>query len=84
MVDIRCLVCGQSLKIPSNINPDNYKGHIFCHRCNLLLSVKLKSSLIEEFKVVKGQKIVVEPKIVFKSAIPEPDYSKEAEEKQRD
>jgi len=75
MVDIKCLVCGKSLKIPSNINPDNYKGHIFCHRCNLLLSVKLKSSLIEEFKVVKGQKIVVKSDIIIHSSIPEPDYN---------
>jgi len=48
------------------------------------LSVKLKSSLIEEFKVVKGQKIVVKSDIIIHSNIPEPDYSKEAEEQQRD
>ena len=44
----------------------------------------MKSSLIEEFKVVKGQKIVVKSDIIVHSAIPEPDYSKEVEEKQRD
>ena len=79
MVEIECLVCGKPIKFPSYIDSDDYDGHIFCHECNLLLYVKMKSSKVKKYKVVEKQTIKVHSDIIFKSNIPRPDYSKKSE-----
>ena len=81
MVEIDCLVCEKPIKFPSYIDPDDYDGQIFCHECNLLLYVRLKSSKVKKYKVVEKQTINVKSDIIVKSSIPRPDYSKESEGK---
>lgn len=77
MVEINCIVCEKPIKLPSYIDPDDYDGHIFCHECNLLLYVKMKSSKVKKYKVVEKQKINVQPNIILKTSIPP--YSNESE-----
>ena len=75
MVEIKCLVCEEPIKLPSYIDPDDYDGHIFCHKCNLLLYIKLKSAKVKKYKVVDKQKINVQskpPNIIFQADIPRP------------
>jgi len=55
MVEIPCLVCKEPLKIPPCIDPDDYDGQLFCHNCNLLWDVKLKSSKPKKYKLAKQQ-----------------------------
>jgi len=79
MVEIEYLACDKTLELPQSIDTDNYDGQIFCHECNLLLYVRLKSSKVKKYKVVEKQAINVKSDIIVKSNIPRPDYSKQAE-----
>jgi hypothetical protein len=77
MDKINCIVCEKPIKFPSYIDPEDYDGHIFCHECNLLLYVKLKSAKVKEYKVVEKQKINVQSNIILKTAMPEETGHKE-------
>jgi len=77
MVEINCIVCEKPIKFPSYIDPEDYDGHLFCHECNLLLYVKLKSAKVKKYKVVEKQTITVHPNVIFKSSIPRPKKQKE-------
>jgi DNA-directed RNA polymerase subunit RPC12/RpoP len=80
MDEINCIVCEKPIKFPSYIDPDDYDGHIFCHECNLLLYVKIKSSKVKKYKVVEKQKIIVQsepPNIIFQADMPRPKKQKE-------
>jgi len=77
MVELECLVCGKAIKIPRFIDTDNYDGQLFCHKCNLLLYVRLKSSKVKKYKVVEKQP-KVKPDVKVISGIPRPADSKEA------
>ena len=79
MVDIKCLVCEKSLKIPPDIDPADYDGQLFCRKCNLLFDVKLKLSKLRKYKVAKKQPEVKTDINIVYSPVPRPDYSKEAE-----
>jgi hypothetical protein len=79
MVDIKCLVCKESLEIPPYINPDNFDGQLFCHECNLLWNVRLKSSKVEKYKLAEKQPRVQPSNIIVKMDIPRPGYSKKSE-----
>ena len=70
---INCIVCEKPIKFPSYIDPEDFDGNIFCHKCNLLLYVKLKSAKVKKYKVVDKQKITVQskpPKIIFQADMP--------------
>lgn len=71
---INCIVCKKPIKFPSYIDPNDYDGHLFCHECNLLLYIKMKSSKVKKYKVVEKQKINVQGNIIVQSPIPKPDY----------
>jgi len=80
MDEINCIVCEKPIKFPSYIDPDDFDGNIFYHKCNLLLYLKLKSAKVKKYKVVDKQKINIQskpPKIVFKPAIPRPNRPEE-------
>jgi len=82
---INCLVCGNPITIPlPNIDPDNYDGQLFCHKCNLLLHIKTEASKVKKYNVVPNQTINVKSDIKVISAVPRPDYSKKSEDKARD
>jgi hypothetical protein len=72
MDEINCIVCEKPIKFPSYIDPDDFDGNIFCHNCNLLLYLKLKSAKVKKYKVVDKQKINVQSKVIFQPAIPRP------------
>ena len=76
MVEIDCLVCGKTIKIPSYVDPEDYDGQLFCRKCNLLLDIKLKSSKVKKYKVAEKQPKTIPSTIKVISAIPRPDYSK--------
>jgi len=53
MVEIECLVCGKTIKIPQFIDTDNYDGQVACQECGSLLHVKLEGSKVRKYKVVE-------------------------------
>ena len=55
MVEIECLVCGETVKVPDFIDAEDYGGQLVCQECGLLLHVKLVGSKVRQYKVV-GQK----------------------------
>jgi len=77
MVEINCIVCEKPIKIPSYIDPEDYDGQLFCHKCNLLLNVKLKSSKLKKYKVAEKQPKVSPSTIKLITAIPRPKKLKE-------
>jgi hypothetical protein len=72
MVDIKCLVCKESLEIPPCIDLDNYDGQLFCHECNSLWDIKLKSSKVIKYKLAKQQPKVRPSTIKLIANIPRP------------
>ena len=57
MVEIECLVCGNTVAIPEFIDTENYDGQVTCRECASLLHVKLTGSKVRKYKVVeKGLK----------------------------
>jgi DNA-directed RNA polymerase subunit RPC12/RpoP len=52
MVELECLVCGETVKIPKFIDTDNYDGQVVCQNCTSLLHVKLVQSKVRQYKVV--------------------------------
>ena len=53
MVEIECLVCGRTIKIPQFIDTDNYDGQVACQECGSLLHLKLEGSKVRKYKVVE-------------------------------
>jgi len=79
MVDIKCLICEESLEIPPYIDPDNYDGQLYCRACQLLWDVKLVESKVRKYKVAEKQTKPRPSNITIVSSIPEYDDSKKAE-----
>ena len=53
MVEIECLACGKTLKIPQFVNTDNYDGQVVCQECKSLLHLKLVKGDLLKYKIVK-------------------------------
>ena len=53
MVDIKCLLCGETLKIHQYIDIENYDGQLACQKCWSLFQVKTVKSKLNKYKVVK-------------------------------
>ncbi len=79
MVDVKCLVCGKSLKIPPDIDLNNYDGQLFCRACQLLWDIKLVASKVRKYKLAQKQPEPIPSKLTVKMNIPDRDYSKEAQ-----
>ena len=78
MVEIKCLVCGESLEIPRYIDPDDYDGQLYCKSCQLLLDIKLLKSKVRKYRVAAKQTKPRPSEITIVSSMPRPDYSKKA------
>ena len=77
MVQVECLVCGETLRMPQYIDPDNYDGQVVCQQCRALLHIKLAQSKVRKYRVVNTNMVVPEIKVI--TAIPKRDYSKKAQ-----
>jgi hypothetical protein len=53
MVEIECLVCGKTIKIPQFIDTNNYDGQVTCPECASLLQVKLVGAKVRKYMVVE-------------------------------
>jgi DNA-directed RNA polymerase subunit RPC12/RpoP len=53
MVEIECLACGKTVKLPKFINTDKYDGQVVCQECSALLHVKLVKGKVEKYKVLE-------------------------------
>jgi len=72
-VEIECLVCGKTIKIPPFIDNEKYDGQVTCQECNSLLYVKLVQGKVQKYKVVENKR-ERDVKIIYRPA-----NSKEAE-----
>jgi uncharacterized Zn finger protein len=52
MIEIECLACGKTVKLPQFINTDKYDGQVVCQECESLLQVKLVKGKVEKYKVI--------------------------------
>jgi len=57
MVEIECLACGKSVKMPQYINTEKYDGQVVCQKCESLLHVKLVKGKVEKYKVIVNNSI---------------------------
>jgi len=53
MVEIECLACDKTLKLPQSIDMDNYDGQLVCSKCKALLHVKLVKGKLRKYKIVE-------------------------------
>ena len=53
MVEIECLVCGKTIKMPKYINPEKYDGQVVCQECKSRLHVKLVQGKVQKYKLVE-------------------------------
>jgi len=53
MVEIQCLACDKTLKLPQFVNTDNYDGQVVCPECKALLHIKLVKSKVLKYKIVE-------------------------------
>jgi len=55
MVEIQCLACDKTLKLPQFVNTDNYDGQVVCPECKALLHIKLVKSKVLKYKIIKKE-----------------------------
>ena len=55
MVEIQCLACDKTLKLPQFVNTDNYDGQVKCPECKSLLHIKLVKSKVLKYKIVENK-----------------------------
>ncbi|MBI4187944.1 MAG: hypothetical protein HY529_01930 [Chloroflexi bacterium] len=53
MLEIECLVCGKTIRLPPFIDTANYDGQIACRECASLMQVKLVGEMVRKYKVVE-------------------------------
>jgi hypothetical protein len=52
-MEIECLVCGKTIKIPEFIDTNNYDGQVNCPECASLLHIKLVGAKVRKYEVVE-------------------------------
>jgi len=52
-VEISCLICGKTIKIPQFIDTNNYDGQINCPECKSLMRVRLVGAKARKYEVVE-------------------------------
>ena len=77
MVEIQCLACDKTLKIPKYVDTDNYEGQIVCTECESLLYIKLVKSKVRKYRKLIDKK-PMEIKVI--SAVPKYDEAKRLKE----
>ena len=73
MVDIECLACGKTVKMPPYVDTEKYDGQVVCQECNSLLHIKLVKEKVQKYNIVENKR-ERDVKIIFKPA-----YTNEAE-----
>ena len=53
IIEIECLACGKTLKMPKYIDADKYDGQVVCQECKSLLHVKLIKGKVQKYKIIK-------------------------------
>ncbi len=53
MLEIECLVCGQTIMLPEYIDLDDYDGQLTCRECNSLHHVILVDSKVRKCEIVE-------------------------------
>ena len=53
MIDIECLYCGKTVKIPQHVDTKKYDGQVVCKECGALLHIKLANSKVQGYKLLK-------------------------------
>jgi len=53
MVEIQCLACDKTLKLPQFVNTDNYDGQIVCPERKTLLHIRLAKGKVLKYKIVE-------------------------------
>ena len=63
MVEIECLACGKTIRIPSYIDTEKYDGEVRCPnpKCKAFLHVKLVKGKLQKRKIVKELEPAGEP-----------------------
>jgi len=52
-LEISCLICGESIKIPDFIDTNNYDGQISCPSCKALLRMKMFGAKVRKYELVE-------------------------------
>jgi hypothetical protein len=52
-MEIDCLACGKTIRIPDFIDTNNYDGQLTCSQCQSLLHVKLGRGKVRKYEVVE-------------------------------
>jgi len=52
-MEIDCLACGKTIKIPDFIDTNSYDGQLTCSECKSLLHVKLGGGKVRKYEVVE-------------------------------
>jgi hypothetical protein len=55
-MEIECLACGKTIKIPEFIDTNHYDGQLTCSECKSLLHVKLAGGKVRKYEVVVERK----------------------------
>jgi len=55
MVDIECLACGKTTKIPKFIDTADYDGQLVCQKCKSILHVKFMNGKVQKYKIVESK-----------------------------
>lgn len=53
MIDIECLSCRKTVKIPQYVDTKKYDGQVVCQECGALLHIKLVNSKVQGYKLVE-------------------------------
>ena len=60
MIDIECLNCRKTVKIPQYVDTKKYDGQVVCQECGALLHIKLVDSKVQGYKLLKKGSTKVE------------------------
>jgi hypothetical protein len=52
-MEIDCLACGKTIRIPDFIDTNNYDGQLTCAECKSLLRVKLGGDKVRKYELVE-------------------------------
>jgi DNA-directed RNA polymerase subunit RPC12/RpoP len=76
MVEIECLACGKTIKMPPYIDTEKYDGQVVCQKCNSLLHVKFAKEKVQKYEVVENKR-ERDVKLIFRPAHPKESDRKE-------
>ena len=51
MIDLRCLLCEETIIIPSFIDEDDYDGQLVCQNCTTLYHIKFSQKKLKKYEV---------------------------------